>query len=144
AMVKDFQLDPIHGSLIHADFMEISMDQLLELSVDVEIVGEAEGVKIGGGMLEVVTRALEIECLPANIPDSIPVDVRRLQINEYVRVKNLAPDPRYKTLSDPDLVIVTVIPPIKEEVPVEEAPAEPAEPELIKKGKVAEEPEEEK
>jgi len=145
AMVKDYQLDPLSGRLIHTDFMEIAMDKLLELSVDIDIEGEAEGVKVGGGILEVVTRALDIECLPADIPDGIKVDVTGLKINEYIRVKNLPVDPRYKILSDPEVVVVTVIPPVKEEVaPVEEAVAAATEPELIKKGKPAEESEEEK
>jgi large subunit ribosomal protein L25 len=137
-MVKDYQLDPVRGDLIHADLLEIAMDQVLELSVDIEIVGEAEGVKLGGGLMDIVTRSIEIECLPSDIPESIQVDVSPLKINDYIRVKNLPPMPRIKILSDPEVVIVTIVPPLKEEVPVE-APAEAAEPEVIKKGKVAEE-----
>lgn len=142
AMVKDYQLDPVHGKIIHADFMEIAMDQLLELAVPIEIVGEAEGVKIGGGIMDLVTREIDVECLPSDIPDSIEVDVSRLLINDYIRVKDLQTDAKVKILTEPDVVIVTIVPPIKEEVPVE-APVEAAEPEVIKKGKVAEEGEEE-
>jgi large subunit ribosomal protein L25 len=142
-MVKDYQLDPTRGNLIHADFLRIAMDQLLELSVDVEVVGEAEGVKVGGGILDLVTRSIDIMCLPADIPESIQVDVSSLKINDYIRVKNLPVDPKYKILTEPEVVIVTVAPPVKEEVPAEAAPAEPTEPELIKKGKAAEGPEEE-
>ena len=138
AMVKDYQLDPVQGSLIHADFFEIAMDQLLELTVNVELVGEAEGVKIGGGIMDFVTRSIEVECLPSDIPESIKVDVSHLKINDYIRVKNIQVDPRVKILTEPEVVIVTIVPPIKEEVPVE-APVEAAEPEVIKKGKVAEE-----
>jgi large subunit ribosomal protein L25 len=138
AMVKDYQLDPVHGNLIHADLFEIAMDQLLELTVEVELVGEAEGVKLGGGIMDFVTRSIEVECLPSDIPESIKVDVSHLKINDYVRVKNIQPDSKVKILTDPEVVIVTIVPPIKEEVPVE-APAEVAEPEVIKKGKVAEE-----
>jgi len=141
-MVKDYQLDPVQGSLIHADFFEIAMDQLLELTVNVELVGEAEGVKIGGGIMDFVTRSIEVECLPSDIPESIKVDVSHLKINDYIRVKNIQVDPRVKILTEPEVVIVTIVPPIKEEVPVE-APVEAAEPEVIKKGKVAEEAEEE-
>jgi large subunit ribosomal protein L25 len=140
AMVKDYQLDPIQGSLIHADFFEIAMDQLLELTVNVELVGEAEGVKIGGGIMDFVTRSIEVECLPSDIPESIKVDVSHLKINDYIRVKNIQVDPRVRILTEPEVVIVTIVPPIKEEVPVE-APVEAAEPEVIKKGKVAEEAE---
>ncbi|NWG12462.1 MAG: 50S ribosomal protein L25 [Acidobacteria bacterium] len=137
AMVKDYQLDPVHGKLIHADFMQIAMDRLLEISVDVELVGDAEGVK-AGGLMDFVTRSIDIECLPGDIPGSIPVDVSHLQINDYVRVKNITVDPKIKVLTDPEVVIVTIVPPLKEAAP-EEAPAEAAEPEVIKKGKVAEE-----
>ena len=138
AMVKDYQLDPVRGNLIHTDFFEIAMDRLLELTVNIEIVGEAEGVKRDGGLMDIVTRSIQVECLPADIPDSIKVDVAHLMINDYIRVKNITADPRVKILTDPEVVIVTIVPPVKEEVPVE-APAEVAEPEVIKKGKVAEE-----
>jgi large subunit ribosomal protein L25 len=140
AMVKDYQLDPVVGNLIHTDFLEIAMDRLLELSVNVEVVGEAEGVKLGGGIMDIVTRSIEVECLPGDIPESIKVDVSHLQINDYIRVKNIQTDAKVKILTDPEVVVVTIVPPIKEEVPVE-AVVEPtaAEPEVIKKGKVAEE-----
>jgi large subunit ribosomal protein L25 len=139
-MVKDYQLDPVRGNLIHADLYVIAMDQLLKLTVDVEMVGEAEGVKVGGGIMDVVSRSLEVECLPSDIPKSIRVDVSPLAINDYIRVKNLPVDPKVKILSDPEVVIVTIVPPVKEEV-VEVAPVAPAEPEVIRKGKVAEEAE---
>jgi len=137
AMVKQYQLDPVRGNLIHADFMQIAMDRRLQVSVNVELTGEAEGVKLGG-LMDFVTRSIEIECLPADIPDSIKVDVSHLQVNDYVRVKNIAPDPRVEILTDPEVVIVTIVPPVKEAEPVE-APAEVAEPEVIKKGKAVEE-----
>jgi large subunit ribosomal protein L25 len=138
-MVKDYQLDPVRGKLIHADLYEIAMDQLLKLTVDVEMVGEAEGVKLGG-IMDVVSRSLEVECLPADIPESIKVDVGHLKINDYIRVRNLPVDPKVRFLSDPEIVIVTIVPPVKEEVVAEVAAvAGPAEPEVIKKGKTAEE-----
>jgi large subunit ribosomal protein L25 len=138
AMIRDYQLDPVQGKLIHTDFLEIAMDRLLELTINVEIVGEAEGVKIGGGIMDFVTRSIEVECLPADIPESIKVDVSHLKINDYVRVKNIQTDAKVKILSEPDIVIVTIVPPAKEEVPAEAA-VEAAEPEVIKKGKTAEE-----
>ncbi|MBN2242888.1 MAG: 50S ribosomal protein L25 [Acidobacteria bacterium] len=142
AMVKDYQLDPVRGDLIHVDFIQIAMDRQLELSVNIEIVGEPEGVKIEGGIMDFVTRSVEVACLPADIPESIKVDVSHLKINDYIRVKNLEADSRVKILSDPDVVVVTVIPPVKEEVRVEEAAEAASEPEVIKKGKAAEEGEE--
>jgi large subunit ribosomal protein L25 len=139
AMVKDYQLDPVQGNLIHADFLEIAMDRSLELTVNIDLVGEAEGVKIDGGIMDFVTRSIEVECLPSDIPESIKVDVSPLKINDYIRVKNIQTDAKVKILSDPEIVIVTIVPPIKEEVPVEAAPVEAAEPEVIKKGKAVEE-----
>ncbi len=140
AMVKDYQLDPVQGNLIHADFLEIAMDRLLVLTVNVETVGEAEGVKLDGGIMDIVTRSIEVECLPSDIPESIKVDVSHLKINDYIRVKNIQTDAKVKILTDPEVVVVTIVPPIKEEVPVvEAAAAETAEPEVIKKGKAVEE-----
>jgi large subunit ribosomal protein L25 len=143
AMIKDYQLDPVRGRLIHTDFLEIAMDRLLELTVNVEIVGEAEGVKLDGGIMDIVTRSIQVQCLPADIPESIKVDVGHLKINDYIRVKNISVDPKVKILTDSEIVVVTIVPPIKEEVPAVEAPVAAAEPEVIKKGKVAEEGEEE-
>jgi large subunit ribosomal protein L25 len=143
-MVKDYQLDPVKGNLIHADFIQIAMDRLLQLTVEVEPVGEAAGVKNEGGIMDVVSRSIEVECLPADIPETIAVDVTDLAINEYIRVKDLPENPKVKILTDPEVVIVTVIPPVKEEeVPVEE-PEEGVEPEVIKRGKAEEEAPEEK
>ena len=141
AMVKDYQLDPVSGALIHTDFLAIAMDKILEVTVEVEVVGEAAGVKLDGGIMDLVTRAIEVACLPGDIPDSIKVDVSHLKINDYIRVKDIAVDPKVKILTDLEVVVVTIVPPLKEEVPVE-APVEAAEPEVIKKGKVAEEGEE--
>ncbi|NLT65210.1 MAG: 50S ribosomal protein L25 [Acidobacteria bacterium] len=141
AMIKDYQLDPIKGGLIHTDLLEIAMDRMLQLTVDIELIGDPEGVKIGGGIMDFVTRSIEVECLPSDIPESIKIDVSHLKINDYIRVKNLQVDPKVTVLTEPEVVIVTVVPPVKEEVPAEAAAAEP---EVIKKGKTAEEGEEEK
>jgi large subunit ribosomal protein L25 len=138
AMVKDYQRDPVQGHLLHTDFLEIAMDRLLALTVNVEIVGEAEGVKLDGGIMDIVTHSIEVECLPSDIPESIKVDVSHLKINDYIRVKNIQVDSKVKILSDPEIVVVTIVHPIKEEVPVEVA-AEAAEPEVVKKGKPGEE-----
>ena len=90
--------------------------------------------------MDFVTRSIEVECLPSDIPESIKVNVSALDINDYIRVKNLETDAKVKILTEPEIVIVTVVPPTKEEeVPVEEEVAEAAEPEVIKKGKGEEE-----
>ncbi|HSW39270.1 MAG TPA: 50S ribosomal protein L25 [Acidobacteriota bacterium] len=136
-IIKDYQLDPIKGFLIHVDLMEIAMDRLLHLTVNVELTGEPVGVKIDGGVMDFVTRSIDVECLPADIPDNITIDVSALKLNGYIRVKNVQVDPKIKILSDPDVVIVTIIPPAKEAVPVEDA-EKTAEPEVIKKGKAEE------
>ncbi len=147
SMVKDYQLDPVKGELIHVDFIQIALDRQLQLEVNIEIVGEPKGVKIDGGIMDFVTRSIEVECLPSDIPESIKVDVSALEINDYVRVSNIEVDPKVKILSDPEVVVVTIIPPIKEEEPVVEEEAavegEAEEPEVIKKGKATEEGEEE-
>jgi large subunit ribosomal protein L25 len=139
AMVKDYQLDPVQGTLIHVDLIQIAMDQKLILTVNIDTVGEPAGVKIGGGIMDFVTRSIEVECLPKDIPESIKVDVSHLQINDYIRVSNLETNSNVKILSDPEVVVVTIIPPVKEEEHVEAEAAEGEEPEVIKKGKAAEE-----
>ena len=133
AMVKDYQLDPVKGKLIHADLMEIAMDRLLTLMVNVELIGEPQGVKIDGGTLDFVTRAIEIECMPADIPDSIKLEVGALKINGYIRAKDINLGDKVRILTEPDVVIATVAPPQKEAAA--EAAASAAEPEVIKKGK---------
>ncbi len=133
AMVKAYQRHPVKGNLLHVDLLEIAMDRRLVLSVNVELQGEAQGVKLEGGILDFVTRAIEIECLPADIPESVKVDVGPLKINDYVRVRDLDLGDKVVILSEPDVVVVTVAPPAKEEAPAEAAAA--AEPEVAKKGK---------
>lgn len=147
AMVKDYQLDPVQGDLIHVDFIQIAMDRRLELTVNIELVGEAKGVKIDGGIMDFISRSIEVECLPSDIPESIKADVSHLEIHDYIRVKDLEVDPKVKILSEPEVVIVTVIPPVKEEEPEVEEEAEAAEteePEVEKKGKAEDGAEEEK
>jgi large subunit ribosomal protein L25 len=143
AMVKDYQLDPVLGALTHVDFIQIAMDRLLQLTVNIELVGESQGVKIDGGIMDFVTREIEVECLPADIPESIKMEVSQLKINDYIRVKHIEVDSKVKILTDPEVVIVTIVPPVKEEVATEQA-AVTDEPEVIKKGKTGEEGGEEK
>ena len=140
-MLKDWQFDPIKGNLLHADLMRIAMDKLLQLRIPVVTTGEAKGVKVQGGIFEFVLREIEVECLPADIPESITIDITDLEIGANVRVSDLPVDPKFKILSDAELVVAHVISP-KEEKPAEVVAEEaPAEPEVIKKGKVATEEE---
>ena len=141
-MIKEYQVDPVKGSLLHADFVRIQMDEVIEVEVPVQVTGEAAGVKLDGGILEHVTRQVRVSCLPADIPEHITIDVTPLKIGDALRVSDLPKSDRYRMLTEADQTLVVVSPPAKEEVvaPVAEAaPAAPAEPEVIRKGKAAEE-----
>jgi large subunit ribosomal protein L25 len=142
-ILKEFQVEPIKGRLLHADFYEVALDQALEVTVHIELTGVPVGVKVEGGVLDFVTRELEVECLPTDIPEKIVVDVSELALNKHVRVSDIQAPAKVKILTEPDVVIAHVVAPRAEEVaaPVEAAaaPAEgeaAAEPEVIKKGKV--------
>ena len=148
-MVKEFQLDPVTRHLLHADFYRVAMDRLITVTVPVTVTGEPKGVKQQGGLLDFVQRHVEVECLPGDIPEHILIDVSELMLHQGVRVRDVATDPKWKPLTDLDAMLVHVISPKAEEVPVAEAaaaaavPAAPAEPEVIKKGKVEKPAEEE-
>ncbi len=144
-MLKDWQLDPVRETLLHVDLIRVAMTEKLRVKIPVMLVGEAKGVKVQGGVLEQVTREVEVECLPADIPDHLSADVSELMIGKQLRVGELAVDAKVKVLTDPDRVIAHVVS-IKEEVvaaPEVAVEAAPAEPEVIKKGKAAAEEEEE-
>jgi large subunit ribosomal protein L25 len=140
-LIKDLQVDPVKGSLVHADFFCIAKDRVMEFQIPVEPIGIPEGVQTHGGMLEVVLREISVECLPGDVPDQVQVDVTDLDIGAAIRVSELAIDTnKVKLLSDPELTVLTVVPPRVEEEPevlVEEEEA--LEPEVIKKGKGEEE-----
>jgi large subunit ribosomal protein L25 len=136
-ILKEYQIDPIKGKLLHADFFEVALDRLLTVPVHVELSGTSIGVKLGG-QLDFVTRQVDVECLPADIPEKIVVDISPLEVGSYVRVSDLPVPPKVKILADPDQVIVHVVAPRAEEVAPEAAAAAPAagaEPEVAKKGK---------
>jgi large subunit ribosomal protein L25 len=151
-ILKEFQVEPIKGRLLHADFYEVALDKPLQVQVHVELTGTPVGVKVQGGIVDFVTRELEIECLPMDIPEKIVVDISALELGKHVRVSELVPPPKVEILTDPDVVIAHVVAPRAEEVPAaaaaeaapEAAEAGAAEPEVIKKGKTAEEGAEEK
>ena len=143
-LVKDFQLDPITHEVLHADFYRVAMDKLLQVTNPIVVQGEPKGVKQQGGVLEHIRREIEIECLPADIPENVVVDVSELMLHQGVRVRDIATNPKWTPKSDPDLMLVHVIMPKAEEAPAPAeaaaaAPAAPAEPEVIKKGKKEEE-----
>ena len=140
-MIVDWQHDPIKGSLLHVDLKRIAMDQKMRLSVPVHIEGEAKGAKEAGGLLDLVLREVHIECLPADIPSHISVDVTNLGAGQAIRVADLPQTASLKYLDEPDATVVHITF-VKEEVaaPVEGAAAT-AEPEVIKKGKAEVAPE---
>jgi large subunit ribosomal protein L25 len=137
--IAELQLDPIKGTLIHADLMRISLTEVTTFELSIKITGESEGVKTDGGIMDVVTHSLEVRCLPTDLPEAIEVDVTGLRIGDHLSVKDLQLGDKIDVLSDPDTVLVTIgAPRVEEEVaPVETTTAEP---EVIKKGK-GEEPE---
>jgi large subunit ribosomal protein L25 len=140
AIIKDYQLDPIKGSLMHIDLMEVAMDEKVKIPVAVHIAGSAAGVK-EGGILQFGLRTLEIECLPNQIPDSINVDVSALKINESLHVRDIKLAEGIRILTDGDATVATIQPPISAEkleamlTATPAAAAEGAEPELVKKPK---------
>jgi large subunit ribosomal protein L25 len=139
AMIVDWQYEPIKGKLLHIDLKRIAMDKVLKVSVPIFLKGEAAGVKQEGGILEQMLREVEIECLPANIPSHIDVDVSELTFGKVLRVSDLPHSDKIKFLSDENQPVAHVTS-VKEEVVAtpEAAAAEaaaPAEPEVIKKGK---------
>ncbi|MDI6801965.1 MAG: 50S ribosomal protein L25 [Thermodesulfovibrionales bacterium] len=139
AVVKDYQVDPVMGNLLHVDFQEISATETLRVMVHVVIKGEAIGVKRDKGILQYGLREIEIECLPDQIPGHIDVDVSSLLIGQSIHVSDLKLGEGVRILTDLDEVLATVIS-VKEEVVAAPAEAEiAAEPEVIKKGKKTEE-----
>jgi large subunit ribosomal protein L25 len=135
-MVKEYQLDPVTHRLLHADFYQLAMDQAITVTVPVVLRGEARGVKQQGGMLDFVTREIEVECLPGDIPEHIDIDVTELLLNQSVRLRDLPGSPKWTARSDGDTMLVHVVMPKGEESAQAAATeAEGAEPEVIKKGK---------
>jgi large subunit ribosomal protein L25 len=142
-LVKEYQLDPIDHRLLHADFYAVAMDKALTVTVPIVLKGEAKGVKQQGGIVDFVTRDLEIECLPSDIPENIAVDVSELMLHQGVRVRDLQTTGKWTAVTEPDTMIVHVVSLKAEEPAAAEAAAAPAagaaEPEVIKKGKKEEE-----
>jgi len=147
-MVKEFQLDPVTHQLLHADFYQLAMDRAIIVTVPILIKGEPKGAKLQGGVLDFVTREVQVQCLPADIPEHIDIDVSELMLHQAVRLRDLPENPKWKSLNDPDTMLVHVVLPKVEEVvatPEAEAVAAApvaAEPEVIKKGKTEKEGEE--
>src|SRR5688572_19561430 len=150
-MVREYQLEPITHRRLHADFYQLAMDKAIVVTVPVLLKGESKGVKQQGGLLDFVTREIEVECLPTDIPENITVDVSEMMLHDSIRVRDLPVDPKSKAISEGDTMLVHIVMPKAEEEPAAAtaeagaaAAGAPAEPEVIKKGKADEEKAEEK
>lgn len=139
AMIRELQRHPVSRKPVHIDFVRVLMDVKVTVKVPIEIVGIAKGVKADAGILDVVTREIEIECLPANIPAHLSVDVTELSIGDAIRIAELPAVEGVTIVDNPEKVVVHVTHPTREEEPVaaagEGVAAEPTEPEVLKKGK---------
>jgi large subunit ribosomal protein L25 len=149
AILKSWQVDPIDEKFLHADFYRIAMDVALKVKVPIQTKGEARGVKVDAGILEIIMREVEVECLPGDIPERIEIDLTDLGIHGALRVSDLKISDKVKILDEADQIVVHVVSVKEEAAPTAAAPAEgeagaapaaPAEPEVMKKGKKEEEP----
>ena len=138
AMIKDLQTDPATDELLHVDLIRISMDKAIRVSVNVLLKGEPVGVKAEGGFVDFITRQVEVECLPKDIPESLDLDISQLHLHQSAKIADLAAPAGVKLMGEPNQVLVIIELP-KEEVVKEAAPEEAAvaeekaEPEVIKK-----------
>ncbi|MBW1823120.1 MAG: 50S ribosomal protein L25/general stress protein Ctc [Deltaproteobacteria bacterium] len=123
-MIKELQIHPLKRHYLHVDFFEVAMDEEITIPLPIKLLGEAEGVKIGG-VLQQVRR--ELESLPSNIPDSLEVDVSSLNIGDSIHLKDVQLPPGIKVSEDADLTIATLLSPTVEKEVAEEVPAEEGE-----------------
>lgn len=141
-MIRDWTVDPVAGHLLHVDLVRVAKDTTLKVKVPIHITGEPKGVKVQGGIFEFVTREVEVECLPDDIPEHVTVDVTELMLGRNLRVSELPFSPKVKVMTDPTRVVAHVVAiKVEEEKPAAEVAeaATPAEPEVIRKGKAEEE-----
>ena len=140
AMIKEMQVDPATDELLHVDLIRINMDKPIRVTVPIVHAGEPFGVKNEGGFIDFVTREVEVECLPRDIPESLTIDISELHVNQSFKAQGMTVPAGVKVLTDPAAVLVLISMPHKEEEPFpgekpegEVAAEEPKEPELIKK-----------
>lgn len=141
AIIRDLQIDPVSDELLHVDLQEVSMDRAITVTVPVRLRGEPTGVKEQHGILETILREVQVSCLPGQIPDQVEADVSELKIGDVLTISSLTLPPGIRILKDPNQAVVTVSPPMAEEVAAP-APAAVAEPEVLteRKPKPEEEP----
>ena len=114
-MVKEYQLDPVTHALLHADFYQLAMDKAITVTVPIVLKGEPTGVKLQGGLLDFVTRDIQVQCLPADIPEHIDIDVTELMLHQSIRVRDLPQNPKWKAVTDGETMLVHVVLPKAEE-----------------------------
>jgi large subunit ribosomal protein L25 len=136
-LLKDVQHDAMTGGVEHVDLQEVAMDKKLHVEVPVELIGEAEGVKNQGGVLDHLLHEIEISCFPADIPESITVDVSAMKLGDILTVKDIPVDPKIAILTDADVGVAAIsLPKVAEEPVAEEgAAAVDGEPEVIREKK---------
>ena len=127
-LLKDIQHDPVTGEALHVDFQHIDMTRKIKVKVEIALTGKSKGVAENGGVLNFISRELEIECLPSALPENLKVDITSLDINDSIHIRDLKIDEGIRILGDPDAPIVSVTAPhveaeVKAEVPAEEAAA---------------------
>jgi large subunit ribosomal protein L25 len=137
AMLKEIQLDPVKRTILHVDLYEISMDKKIEVEVPITLTGTPKGAS-EGGILQQVTRTLEISCLPDNIPDAFELEVTELNIGDSLHVSDLKIPEGIEVLVEEELTIATVVPPTKVEEIIPEVPEEEEEREEVEAEAVAE------
>jgi large subunit ribosomal protein L25 len=135
AMIVDWQHEPIKGKLLHIDLKRIAMDKMMRVSVPIQLVGTAVGVKAQGGILEHVLREVEIECLPNDIPSHLDVDITNLALNDSIHVSDLPHSGSIKFLGDEHATVAHVTSVKEEAVAADAVAAATTEPEVAKKGK---------
>jgi large subunit ribosomal protein L25 len=145
-MIKELQRDPVTDEILHADFVHIAMDKVIRVSVPVMIVGEAVGVKAEGGFVDFITREIEVECLPKDIPEHIEIDISDLHLRQSLKAEDIALPEGVKLITSSDTLLVMIEVPVKEEEieveeEVEEVIGEEEEPEVIGKEKLEKEKE---
>ncbi|HYX24951.1 MAG TPA: 50S ribosomal protein L25 [Thermoanaerobaculia bacterium] len=134
AMIRNLQVDPVSRQVIHIDFQRVLLDQKVRVSVPVELVGTAVGVKVDGGLLDFVTREVHVECLPGQIPKHLEADVTDVHVGQHVEVRDLKLPEGVVVLDEPDKVLAAIT---HGRLEAEAAGTEAgqAEPEVIKKAK---------
>lgn len=142
AMIKDLQIHPVKGEYLHVDFLRISLEKPIRVKVAISLRGEAPGVKMMGGILDHALREVEVECLPAAIPDALVADISALQIGDSLHVGDLESIEGVRILESPEIVVASVVPPEREEE-VAAPEAAPGEPEVVSKKESREEREKE-